>query len=223
MDFSWTEEQMKLREAITKFAQKELNNDLLERDKKSEFNLDGWKKCGEFGIHGLPIPSKYGGNQADPITTIGALEALGYGCKDNGLIFSVNAHMWGCEIPILFFGTAAQKEKYLPKLCRGEFIGGLAMSEPGSGSDAYNLRTMAQRQGEKYLLNGRKTFITNGPIADVLIVFATMDREKGARGITGFLVEKDCPGLSIRPNVEKMGIRTAPMGEVILDNWGRRI
>jgi alkylation response protein AidB-like acyl-CoA dehydrogenase len=218
MDFSWTDEQIEFRETIIKFAQKELNEGLIERDKMGTFNLEGWKKCGEFGIHGLPIPQDYGGVGADPLTTIYALESLGYGCKDNGLVFSINAHMWTCEIPILNFGTEAQKKKYLLKLCKGELIGGNAITEPDSGSDAYSLRTTAQKKGNKYLLNGSKTFVTNAGITDIVVVFATVDRSKGTYGITGFLVEKDFPGFSVGKKIEKMGIRTSPMSELFLDN-----
>ena len=218
MDFSWTEEQTQLREMIIKFAQKELNKDLIERDKKEEFSFEAWKKCGEFGIPGLPVPKEYGGTDADVLTTIYALESLGYACKDNGLVFSINAHMWTCEMPILTFGTEEQKKKYLPKLCSGEFIGGNAMTEPGSGSDAYSLRTTAERKGDRYILNGSKMFATNGPIADVMLVFATVDRSKGAYGVTGFLVEKGFPGFSVSAKIGKMGLRTSPLGELILEN-----
>jgi len=218
VDFSWTQEQTEFRQTITKFAQKELNNDLIEHDKEGTFNQEGWEKCGEFGIHGLPIPQEYGGIGADPLTTVYALESLGYGCKDNGLVFSINAHMWTCEIPIFTFGTEEQKRKYLPKLCKGKIIGGNAMTEPNSGSDAYSLRTIAEKKGDRYLLNGSKIFVTNGTIADVMLIFASVDRSKGVYGITGFLVEKDFPGLSVSRKIEKMGIRTSPMAEVFLDN-----
>ena len=218
MDFSWTQEQMQLRDTIVKFAQSTLNEGLLERDKEAKFNHEGWKKAAEFGIHGLPVPEAYGGLGTDPLSTIYALEAFGYGCKDNGLSFSINAHMWTCEIPLLTFGTEAQKQKYLPRLCDGSLIGGNAMSEPDSGSDAYSLRTTAELKGDKYILNGSKVFVTNGPVADVFLVFATIDRQKGARGVTGFFVEKTFPGFTVSRKVEKMGIKTSPMGELFLDN-----
>jgi hypothetical protein len=143
---------------------------------------------------------------------------LGFGCVDNGLLFSINAHIWGCEMPILTFGTELQKQRYLPKLCTGELIGGHAMTEPDSGSDAYSLKTAAVRRGESYVLNGRKMFVTNAPIADVMVVFATVDASKAAHGITGFLVEKGFRGLSVSRPHEKMGLRTSPMGELILDD-----
>jgi hypothetical protein len=218
MDFAWSEEQTQLRQAACDFGRKALNENLHERDQRGEFNRAGWDKCGEFGIQGLPIPKEYGGMGSDPLTTVGVLESLGYGCRDNGLMFSINAHMWTLEIPLRDFGSEEQKRKYLPRLCNGELIGGNAMSEPGSGSDAFSLRTTAQRRGDRYLLSGSKTFVTNGPVGDVFVVFATVDRSKGPNGICGFLVEKGFPGLGIGRKLEKMGLRTSPMAELFFEN-----
>jgi alkylation response protein AidB-like acyl-CoA dehydrogenase len=218
VDFAWTEEQTQFREAVKKFAFEELNAGLRERDKRGEFNLEGWRKCAEFGIQGLPIPVEYGGVGADPLTTVGVLESLGYGCKDNGLVFSINAHMWTLEIPLLDFGSEEQKRKYLPRLCSGSLIGGNAMTEPGSGSDAYNLQTTAERRGDRYVLNGSKTFVTNGSVGNLIIVYATLDRSIGPNGICGFLVEKDCPGLKVGRELEKMGLRTSPMAELFFED-----
>ena len=122
--------------------------------------------------------------------------------------------MWTCEIPILLFGTEEQKLKYLPKLCRGELIGGNAMTEPGAGSDAYSLVTTADRQGDRYILNGSKLYVTNGTVADLLVTYATVDKDKGKSGITGFLVERSSPGLRISSPMQKMGLRTSPMAEI---------
>jgi alkylation response protein AidB-like acyl-CoA dehydrogenase len=216
LDFSWSEEQQQLKEAVVKFAREELTSDLLDLDRRGEFDREGWRQCGGFGIHGLPIPKQFGGRGADVLTTVCALEGLGYACRDNGLLFSINAHMWSCELPILIFGTDVQKEQYLPGLCRGDLIGANAMSEPGSGSDAYSLATTAERRGDFYVLNGRKVLITNGPVADVVIVYATLDPSKGSAGISAFLVEKRFHGFSMSPTVEKMGLRTVPMGELDL-------
>lgn len=218
MDFSWSEEQAQFRQAASDFARKELNEGLLERDRNGEFNRAGWNKCAKFGIHGMPIPKEYGGMEIDPLTTVGVLEALGHGCKDNGLVFSINAQMWTLEIPLRDFGTEAQKRKYLPGLCSGELIGGNAMSEPGSGSDAYSMRTTAERRGDRYLLNGSKIFVTNGPISDVIVVFATVDRSRGPNGISAFLVEKNFSGFKVGRKLEKMGMRTSPMAELFFDD-----
>lgn len=218
MDFSWTEEQIQFREKIVKFAQQELQSNLIDLDWREEFNRESWEKCGKFGLIGLPIPEHYGGTGTDILTTICALEALGYGCKDNGLIFAINAHIWAGEIPILTFGTEAQKQKYLPKLCSGEFIGAHGASEPEAGSDIYNLKTTAKIQGDKYILNGVKNWVTNGPVADLYIVFANVAPEKGKRGITGFIVEKDFAGVAINRKISKMGLRTTQLGELFLEN-----
>lgn len=218
MDFSWSDDDLALREAIVKFARRELNEGLVERDRKGEFSHEAWKKCAEFGIQGLPILEEYGGRGADILTTILALEALGYGCRDNGLTFAVAAHMLSCEVPIWKFGSEEQKRRFLPKLCSGEWIGVHAMTEPDAGSDAFALKTRAERKGDRYILNGRKTFITSAPIADLLLIFAGVDLTKGANGVAAFLVEKGTPGLLVCRELEKMGLRTSPMGELVLDN-----
>lgn len=217
MDFAWTEEQRALRDGIIRFARQELNHGIAERDQLGEFSWDAWKKCAAFGIQGLPVPAVYGGGASDALTTVCALEALGYGCADNGLIFSINAHMWASEIPILTFGTEEQKRRYLPGLCAGQLIGGHAMTEPGSGSDAYALETRAERRDDRWVLTGRKTFITNAPVADLVIVFATVDRAKGADGVSAFIVDAKTPGFAVTRKLDKMGLRTSPMGELVLD------
>jgi len=218
VEFGWSEEQAQFRQAATDFARKELNDGLLERDRRGEFNRVGWNRCAEFGVQGLPIPKEYGGMDADPLTTVGVLEALGHGCRDNGLLFSINAQMWTLEIPLRDFGSEEQKRKYLPRLCNGELVGGNAMSEPGSGSDAYSMRTTAERRGDRYVLNGSKTFVTNGPVGDVIVVFATVDRSRGANGIGAFLVEKDFRGFKVGRTLEKMGLRTSPMAELFFED-----
>jgi alkylation response protein AidB-like acyl-CoA dehydrogenase len=214
VDFTWTEEQQALRREITRFARHELNEKLIERDRDSEFSREAWDKCAQMGIQGLPVPQEYGGGGADILTTVCALETLGYGCQDNGLIFSINAHMWTSEIPLWSFGTEDQKKRYLPKLASGEWIGNGAMTEPMSGSDAYSLRTRAERRGDRYVLNGTKTFITNAEYADVVIAFANVDPSKGPAGVTAFIVEKGTPGLTIGKKLSKMGLRTSPMAEL---------
>lgn len=218
MDFSWTEEQLAFKKAVIEFARKELNQGLVERDKRAEFSLENWRKCAQFGIQGLPIPEKYGGTDADILTTTLVMEGLGYSCRDNGLIFALNAQMWSVQLPLLIFGTEAQKKKYLPGLCHGDLIAAHGMTEPDSGSDAYSLRTRAECRDGGYVLNGSKMFVTNAPLADLALVFATVDPAKGIGGITAFLVEKERPGFSVSRDLDKMGLRTSPMGEVILQD-----
>ena len=217
MDFSWTEEQLDFKKAVIRFAQNELNSGLIERDREGVLSRENWQKCADFGILGLAIPEEYGGAGTDIMTTMLVMEGLGYGCRDNGLIFAINAQMWSVQHPILTFGTEAQKRKYLPKLCSGEWIGAHGMSEPDSGSDAYSLRTQAKRVEGGYVLNGTKMFVTNAPIADVALVFATVDSSKGIGGITAFLIEMGTAGFSVSRDLEKMGLRTSPMAELILE------
>jgi alkylation response protein AidB-like acyl-CoA dehydrogenase len=214
VDFAWTEEQETLRREIAKFARLELNEKLIERDRDSEFSREGWNKCAQMGIQGLPVPQEYGGGGADILTTVCALEALGYGCQDNGLIFSINAHMWTSEIPLMLFGTEEQKKRYLPKLTSGQWVGNGAMTEPMSGSDAYSLRTRADRKGDRYVLNGSKTFITNADCAQLVIAFANVDLANGPAGVTAFIIERGTPGLTVGKKLSKMGLRTSPMGEL---------
>ena len=216
MDFAWNDEQQALRKEVMRFAKEQLNDDLARRDREEIFSRELWQKCADFGILGIPVPTEYGGGGGDTLTTVCALEALGYGCKDNGLLFSLNAHMWTTEIPLMAFGTEEQKKKYLPKLINGEWIGLHAMTEPGSGSDAYSLKTRADRKGDKYVLNGTKTFITNSQYGDLFIIFANVDFSKGANGVSAFLVEKGTPGLIVGQKLHKMGLRTSPMTEVAL-------
>lgn len=218
MDFSWSEEQRELFDAIERFAASKLNENLIAADQGAIFNSEGWKACGEMGIQGLSVPQDYGGLGQDPMTTVGALERLGYACRDNGLVFSLNAHMWTACAPLVAFGTKEQKKKYLPGLCNGQLIGGNAMSEPGSGSDAYSMRTTAVREGDIYRLNGSKTFVTNGPVADLLVVFAVTEPSKGAAGISAFIVEKGLKGFTVARKLDKMGLRTSPMAELFFED-----
>jgi alkylation response protein AidB-like acyl-CoA dehydrogenase len=218
MDFSWTDEQTKLRDSVRQFAERGLNQDLLERDREGVFRRDLWQECAAFGIHGLPIPEEYGGSGAEALTTMLAMEALGYGCRDQGLLFSIHAHMWSVEMPILAFGTDRQKQLLLPKLVNGSWVGAHGMSEPESGSDAFGLRTTAVRRGDRYVINGSKTFVTNAPEADLFLAFATVDRRKGMWGVTAFLIERATKGLSVSKKIEKMGLTTSPMAEVIFED-----
>ncbi|MEI6313387.1 MAG: acyl-CoA dehydrogenase family protein [Syntrophus sp. (in: bacteria)] len=215
MDFGWEKEQIAIKDSVVKFAQRELNHEVIAKDKANVFPRDEWQKCAKFGIQGFPFPEEYGGINADILTCLLVMEGLGYACKDSGLIFSINAQLWSVQMPIFRFGTDEQKKKYLAKLCNGEFIGAHGMTEPGSGSDAFSLSTTAELQGDHYLLNGIKTLVTNGPVADIFVVFATVDKRKSFMGVTCFIVEKNFPGFQVSKDIEKMGLRTSPMSELI--------
>lgn len=218
MDFGLTAEQQELTQAATDFARRELNHDLAKRDDAGEFGRELWQACAKFGILGLPVPPEFGGAGRDVITTALVMEALGYGCQDNGLLFSLNAQLWSVEHPLVIFGTPDQQQAYLPGLVAGDIIGGHAMTEPGSGSDALHMRTRAVRRGDHYLLNGTKQFITNAPVADVLLVYASVAGSSGLGSLSAFLVDAKTPGLTIGSTFEKMGLRTSPMGEVALSD-----
>ncbi|CAN5296301.1 acyl-CoA dehydrogenase AcdA [soil metagenome] len=217
MDLAWSQEQIELHDQILDFGRKQLQSDVVALDREAAFDRNAWDRCGDFGIPGLPVPEEHGGLGKDALTTAYALEALGYACRDNGLLFSINAHMWTCVMPLVAFGTPMQKERYLPGLCRGALIGGNAMSEPASGSDAYALRTIARQEGDRYFISGNKIWITNGPVADVVVVFANTDTKLSRRGLTAFLVETTTKGFSVSRQIEKMGLRTSPMAELHLD------
>ena len=219
MDFSLTEEQRIMRENIIRFSREVLNKDVMERDRQQTFSMELWRKCGEIGIQGLPVPEEYGGSGVDPLSSAIALEALGYGCHDGGLVFSLCAHLLSCVVPLWLHGNEKQKRQYLPGLCDGSLIGVHAMTEPGSGSDAFALRTKAEPDGDGWRINGTKTFISNGPIANLVIVFAMTDAAKGYHGgVTAFLVENTAPGFHASRKFEKLGLRTAPTGELAFDD-----
>ncbi len=212
------EEQRSLQRSIIDFAQSELGRDLDRRDHESVFPRDDWRKCAQLGLLGMPVPSDFGGLGASATTIAGALEGLGYGCTDNGLIFSINAHMWACEMPIVHFGTEEQKRRWLPGLCDGSLIAAHGMTEPDSGSDAFALRSTATPVEGGWLLNGSKTFVTNAPDSDLFIVFATTDASLGFAGLCAFVVERGAPGLEVGPSFSKMGLRTSHLGELFLSD-----
>jgi alkylation response protein AidB-like acyl-CoA dehydrogenase len=218
LDFELTEEQRLLCASIADFARAELNEDVVARDRSGTFSRDAWQKCAEIGLQGLPVASDYGGQGADFLTTILALETLGYACTDNGLIFSLNAQMWACQTPIQHFGSEEQKQRYLPRLCDGSSIAAHGMSEPDSGSDAFSMRTTAKEQDGQYILNGTKTFASNAPESDLFLVFATTNPAGGFATLCAFLIEKETPGFTVGPAISKMGLRTSPMSELFLDN-----
>lgn len=219
MDFSLSPEQETMRREIIKFSRERLNADLINRDREQTFSHERWRECASIGLTGLPVPEEYGGSGLDPLSTALALEAFGYGCQDSGLVFSVCAHLLSCVVPIAKFGTDEQKKRYLTGLCDGTLIGVHAMSEPGSGSDAFTLRTRAEKDGDGYRINGTKMFISNGPVADVVIVFAMTDPAKGYHGgVTPFLIDRNTKGYTASRKIEKMGLRTSPFGELVFDD-----
>ncbi|PQJ15295.1 acyl-CoA dehydrogenase family protein [Aureicoccus marinus] len=220
MDYSFSQEQLAYKEKVIAFAKEAFPESYLEADLNSVFSKEAWMKCAEFGLQGLAIPKEYGGtgDEIDLITACLAMEGLGYACRDNGLAFGINAQLWTVEYPIVLFGTEEQKKKYLPRMAAGEWMGCHALSEPDAGSDVYSMKTTATKVDGGYLLNGHKHYITFGPVGDVILVFATTDPNKGAWGITAFMVEKGMKGFTQGENRPKMGLRTVPFGDLFFED-----
>jgi alkylation response protein AidB-like acyl-CoA dehydrogenase len=217
MNLTWSAEQLALRDNVEGFAHEVLTPSLAACDDSQPFTRALWQRCADYGIVGLPIPEAFGGSGQDVMTTMLAMEALGRGCSHHGLLFSLHAHMWAVQLPILAFGTDEQKRRFLPRLVDGSWIGAHGMSEPESGTDAFSMRTRAERRGDMYVLEGSKTFVTNAPVADVFVVFATVNPARGMWGVTGFVVERDAPGLAVGSPLHKMGLTGSPMAEVFFD------
>ncbi len=218
MEFGFTEEQLMFRDTVYRFAKKEIAPLCGEADLKSEFSAEVWEKLGGMGLLGLPFPEEYGGSGADVTTCCCASEALGHAGVDSGHLLALGAHTYLCTDTIYKHADEAQKKKFIPKLASGEWIGCMGLTEPGAGSDAASLQTSAVKKGDKWILNGSKTFITNAPICDVCVVYATVDRALKHNGITAFIVEKDFPGFSTGEPFHKMGVKASKTSEVFLDN-----
>lgn len=220
MNFAWSEEQLAFKEKIIQFAQNELNDDIIERDKKGVFAADLWKKCADFGIQKMASTKGYGGadDEIDLMKGVLAMEGLGYGCKDNGLVFSLADQMWTVQLPILHFGTEAQKQKFLPGFSNGELIGAHVLTEKETGSDVFSMKMTADKVEGGYVLNGNKRLISLAPVADVFLVFANAKPKLGKWGVTAFLVEKGMDGFHISQTQDKMGLRTVPIGNLEFEN-----
>jgi alkylation response protein AidB-like acyl-CoA dehydrogenase len=180
-----------------------------------------WRKFSEFGIFMLPIPGKYGGLEENLLDIVALMEGIGSESPGTGVLFSLNVHLWACEVPILYFGSESQKTGLLPKLMSGETIGAHAISEPGAGSDAWNLETTYQKKGEGYLLNGTKNFVTNAPVADIFLIYARDRAEqpvKNLKKIACFIVKKNTKGFIIGKPMEKMGLQNSPLSAIYLND-----
>jgi len=218
MDFSYSAKQAELKSQVIDFALQNLNEDMIKRDREGIFSVDLWRKCADFGIMGLAAPSSLGGkyDEVDLLTATIAMEGFGYGCKDNGLALALNAHMWTVQLPMYEFGTEAQRIKYIPKMVSGELKSCHALTEPNSGSDTFAMETTAEKVEGGYLLNGTKHLITLAPIADIALVFASTNPKLGKWGISAFIVEKEMDGYEAPLVQAKMGLRTVPIGKLIL-------
>lgn len=216
MEFGWTEEQLRLRRGAVEFASTRLAAGVRERDREGTFSRELWNACAEFGLHGLVSAGGSGARGEDLLSAVAILEGVGYGGRDNGLIFSVVAHLASCTEPLATFGSERQRSQWLPGLTDGRLVGATGITEPDSGSSALTLATTAVQDGESWRLHGSKTFVTNAPVADLFLIYARTG--PGFGGISCFLVPRDTPGLTIGPSIEKMGLRTSPMAQVYLDD-----
>ncbi|MBE3552373.1 MAG: acyl-CoA dehydrogenase [Kyrpidia tusciae] len=216
MEFVLTKEQEQMREAVRAFAEEVVAPGAAERDEQESFDRGIFDKMAELGLAGIPWPEEYGGAGLDMLTYVITIEELSRVDASAGV--TISAHTSLASWPIYRFGTEEQKRKYLRPLAEGTKIGAYGLTEPGAGTDAANLRTTAVREGDHYVLNGSKIFITNGGEADIYVVFATTDREKRHRGISAFILEKGMPGFHFGKKEKKMGLRSSPTMELVFDN-----
>lgn len=216
MDLRFSEEQEMMRKMVREFAEEQIRPFIPAMEEEERYPREILKKMAELGLLGIPIPEEYGGAGMDFTSYIIAIHQLSRVSATIGVILSVHTSV-GTN-PILYFGTEEQKKKYIPKLAAGEYIGAFALTEAQAGSDASALRTRAVREGDSYILNGTKIFITNGGEADTYITFAVTNPDLGAKGISAFIVEKDTPGLKIGKKEKKMGLHGSSTTEIIFDH-----
>lgn len=218
MNFEWSSEQNALYDSVIKDTNTKLNPIVSERGLDQYFGRVEWRSCGRIGLLGLSVPENHGGMGLDFLTTARLVQAFGFACRDAGLVFATSAHLFACVMPILEYASDELKEALLPGLCSGELIGANAATEAEAGSDIFSMQTSAVRDGDFYILNGAKSFITNGPIADVFIVYAVTNPANGFLGVTAFIVKKDTPGLISQEPFEKLGLKSIPSNWVCFED-----
>lgn len=228
MDFSWSEEDLELADSAQQFATDNLNKGLVQRLADHQFNQHAWDLCGDFGMLGLCASTEFGGLGFGPLRTAKIIESIGYGCRDSGLLFSCCAHLFACVMSLEHGASERVKTEILPELCSGKLIGANAATEAEAGSDFSSIKTRFVKDGDDYLISGEKHFITNGPVADEIVVYATSDPSQGFMGIVGFLVNSKTPGLQVGNPTEKTGLTTSPMCSLYFDecrvpNWRRLV
>jgi acyl-CoA dehydrogenase len=217
MELVFTEEQKMMQKMVRDFAEKEIAPIVEEMEETDRFPREVIKRMGELGLMGIPIPEAYGGAEMDYTSYIIAIHELSKVSATVGVILSVHTSVG--TLPILAFGTEEQKKRYIPKLATGEYLGAFALTEPSSGSDASSMKTRAVRDGDHYILNGSKIFVTNGGEADTYVAFArTNPDEKGSKGVTAFIIERDMPGFSVGKKEKKMGLNGSNTVEIIFED-----
>ena len=216
LNFSLGETAEMLRDSVDHFATAEIAPQASEIDRTNHFPQELWVKMGQLGLLGITVDEQYGGSNMGYLEHVIAMEEISRASASVGLSYGAHSNL--CVNQIFKNGTPSQKEKYLPSLIRGEKVGALAMSEPMAGSDVVSMRLSANKKGDYYLLNGTKMWITNGPDADTLVVYAKTDHEAGPHGITAFIIESTCPGFSASEKLDKLGMRGSNTGELVFDN-----
>jgi butyryl-CoA dehydrogenase len=216
MDFSLTSDQLLVRDTVRQFMETEMRPRLGEYDRAEKFPAEQIRRLGELGCCGMLIPEEYGGSATDTVTYALMIEEVARVCASTAVTLSVTNSV--AAAPILKHGTEAQKKKYLPRLARGEMLGGFCLTEPGAGSDAAGIQTRARRDGDCYVINGTKSWVTNGGFSGVYVVFAKTDPATGSRGVTAFLVEPSFPGFRISRYEDKMGLRLSRSAEIVFED-----
>jgi alkylation response protein AidB-like acyl-CoA dehydrogenase len=218
MDFSWTAQQDRVYREARELAEQRVNPLVRERSPAEGFGEQEWRLCGDAGLLGASIPERYGGRGLDALTAACLVEGFARGCEDTGLVFSACAHLFACAMPIAEHGGDGLKERILPRLASGEWVGANAITETGAGSDVFALQARAVRNGRGYRLSGVKSWVTNGPLADCMVVYASTEPAHGYLGISAFVVGKDAPGLDRGKPFEKTGLSGAPASELRLED-----
>ncbi|AKR12164.1 acyl-CoA dehydrogenase AcdA [Bacillus thuringiensis] len=216
MHFKLSEEHEMIRKMVRDFAKNEVAPTAAERDEEERFDRELFDQMAELGLTGIPWPEEYGGIGSDYLAYVIAIEELSRVCASTGVTLSAHTSLAGW--PIFKFGTEEQKQKFLRPMAEGKKIGAYGLTEPGSGSDAGGMKTIAKKDGDHYILNGSKIFITNGGIADIYVVFALTDPESKQRGTSAFIVESDTPGFSVGKKESKLGIRSSPTTEIMFED-----
>ncbi|MDR7031765.1 isovaleryl-CoA dehydrogenase [Mesorhizobium sp. BE184] len=216
LNFGLGEEIEALRDTVRRFSQERIAPQAADIDKSNEFPLSLWREMGDLGLLGITADPDFGGSGMGYLAHVVAMEEISRASASVGLSYGAHSNL--CVNQINRWGTPAQKEKYLPALCSGEHVGALAMSEPGAGSDVVSMRLRAEKHNDRYVLNGTKMWITNGPDAQTLVVYAKSDVTMGSRGITAFIVEKSMPGFSVAQKLDKLGMRGSNTGELVFEN-----
>ena len=216
LDFDLGETAEMLRDSVATFSADEIAPRAAEIDRTDQFPMDLWKKMGDLGVLGITVEEEYGGAGMGYLEHAVAMEEISRASASVGLSYGAHSNL--CVNQIRRNGTADQKQRYLPKLISGDHVGALAMSEPGAGSDVVSMKLRAEKKGDRYILNGSKMWITNGPDADVMVIYAKTDPDAGPKGITAFLVEKGFKGFSVAQKLDKMGMRGSHTGELVFED-----